>query len=70
MSNTGSKLLFYQDKPIFGVDIGFNTIKAMQIDNTGAEPTVIGYGVENFENNFISDGVINDHKSLAESAMK
>jgi type IV pilus assembly protein PilM len=58
---------FYKDKPLFGMDIGYSSVKVMQIECQGHTPTVIGYGVGDFDSKAIKDGVIVDHKILASS---
>lgn len=64
--NTAS--YFYRDKPIFGLDIGFASMKAMQID-TSNKPLIVGYGVGAFDPTAIKDGVIVNHESLAKAAI-
>lgn len=59
---------FYKDKPLFGLDIGFNTIKVMQIDTSNKSRTVTGYGVYSFDHKAIKNGVIIDLESVAKSA--
>lgn len=63
-----NSLLFYKDKPIFGLDIGFSTLKAMQINRDGKKRTVTGYGFANFESSAIIDGVIVNPEALAKAA--
>lgn len=58
---------FYKDKPIFGFDIGHGSLKVMQVDRSGKRPKVIGYGTANFDPNAIDDGIIKDHKVIAEA---
>ncbi|MGZ6004622.1 MAG: type IV pilus assembly protein PilM [Candidatus Saccharimonadales bacterium] len=65
--NTAS--YFYRDKPVFGLDIGFASMKAMQID-TSDKPKIVGYGVSSFDSNAIKDGVIVDHETLAKAAIE
>ena len=58
----------YYDKPIFGIDIGFNSIKVMQLDTTGSKPKrVIGYGVTDFDKSAMDEGLITDPEKIAES---
>lgn len=61
---------FYQDKPIFGLDIGFSNIKVMQVDITRKQPAVIGYGVGEFNPQFMKDGVIVDHEGMAKAGLE
>lgn len=70
MGNLNRQSLFYKDKPLFGLDIGFNTIKAMQLDTEKKQTAVLGYGVTKFNENAIQDGVITDFEALAKSAME
>lgn len=66
MNNT----YFYQDKPIFGLDIGYSSLKVMQIDGTlGKKQVVSGYGVTGFDAKFIADGVIVDPEGMAKAAL-
>lgn len=50
--------LLYKDKPLFGLDIGTNSIKVMQIANIKKKQHVIGYGVLPYSHDAIKDGVI------------
>lgn len=63
MTNTNT--YFYHDKPLFGLDIGFSSIKAMQIEWTNKKTNVIGYGYSRFDSSAIKDGVIVDIEALA-----
>lgn len=65
MNNT----YFYKDKPIFGLDIGFSSLKVMQIDSSKTHQNVIGYGTGKFDSNAIKDGVIIDPESIAKIAL-
>lgn len=60
--------LFYQDKPIFGLDIGFSSLKVMQINPGGKKQAVNGYGVASFDPAAITDGVITDPEAIAKVA--
>lgn len=59
---------FYKDKPIFGMDIGFNSIKIMQLERHGNQYKVIGYGIGGFSSQAIDNGVIVDYEHVARSA--
>lgn len=57
----------YYDKPIFGIDIGFNSIKAMQI-HVGARNKkhhVAGYGTTHFDQSAFKNGEIIDPEKIA-----
>ncbi len=58
---------FYKDKPVFGLDIGFNTLKVMQTRLVNKQRVVSGYGVASFDDAAVKDGVIIDHKAVAEA---
>lgn len=53
---------------MFGFDIGFNSMKILQISEDGKKQSVSGYGVASFDSTAIKDGVIVDYESLAKSA--
>jgi type IV pilus assembly protein PilM len=57
--------LLYKDKPVFGLDIGFSTLKVMQIGHHSKTRLVTGYGVTNFDPVAIKDGVIIDPEIIA-----
>lgn len=61
---------FYHDKPILGLDIGFSTIKALQIEPAGKKMRVSGYGNGSFDSKVIKEGVIVDPESLAKSTLE
>lgn len=56
---------FYHDKPLFGLDVGFSSIKVMQMEWTNKKANVIGYGYNRFDANLVKDGVITDIEALA-----
>lgn len=70
MGTHNTQSLFYKDKPLFGFDLGFNTMKIMQIDSGRNSETVVGYGVSKFDEQAVKDGVIVDYESLAKSAVE
>jgi type IV pilus assembly protein PilM len=59
---------FYHDKPVFGMDIGFSSLKVMQTEAAGHKQTVTGYGVTTFDSAVLKDGVIVDPVTLAKVA--
>ena len=58
----------YKDKPLFGLDIGFSSMKVMQTSPEGKNAVVVGYGVNRFDPKIIKDGVILDIPAMAKSA--
>ncbi len=63
--NTGK--YFYKDKPLFGLDIGFSSVKVMQVVPDGNQHTITGYGVKAFDNKAIDRGVIVNHEIVAKA---
>lgn len=59
---------FYRDKPIFGLTIGFNDLRVMQINNHTHPPSVQGYGSCTFDSKSIKNGVIVDTDAIAKTA--
>lgn len=59
------KTLFYQDKPLFGMDIGYRTVKIMQISHNGQKHDVEGYGITSFDQAAVENGVIVDYEKIA-----
>jgi type IV pilus assembly protein PilM len=59
-------LKFYHDEPLFGLDIGHSSLKAMQIETLpGKPPHVAGYGIGLFEASAIQNGVIVKPEAIA-----
>lgn len=65
-----NKTHFYKDKPLFGLDIGFTSIKIMQIVPTSKKFVVTGYGVNTFDAKAVDNGTIIDFENIANSAME
>lgn len=69
MADQKKQSLFYKDKPVFGLDIGRSSIKAIQIDRTtGKNAKIIGYGNTSFDPKALNNGVIVDPEELARAA--
>jgi len=62
-----SKQLLYKDKPLFGLDMGTNSIKVMQLEQDDKTVTVKGYGITHFADNVMKDGEIVDYEPLAKA---
>ena len=60
----------YKDKPIFGLDIGFSSIKVLQLHTEKTKAIIDGYGACNFDASAVSDGVILDPEALAKTVQK
>ena len=65
MSARKNSTLFYKDKPLFGLDIGYNRVKVMQIETNKSNHEIIGYGAMPFDPALIDKGVITDPNMLA-----
>lgn len=61
---------FYHDKPTFGFDIGYSSLKAMQLDWSNKGPTISGYGVYDFDQKAVKDGLIVDPEIIAKAAQE
>jgi type IV pilus assembly protein PilM len=60
--------LFYQEKPLFGLDIGHNTIKVMQLElSQGKKPKVLGYGMGKFPAVSILNGVVANYDAISKA---
>ncbi len=57
--------LIYRSKPLFGFDIGYGTIKVIQIDDT--KKHVLGYGFTQFDVSAIRDGEVYDYETVAKA---
>jgi type IV pilus assembly protein PilM len=61
-------LKFYRDEPLFGLDIGHASLKAMRIaKGLGKQPTVVGYGISSFAPEAIQNGEIIKPEIIAEA---
>lgn len=60
---------FFRPKPLFGIDIGKGSLKAIQLALEGtASPRLSGYGTVHFDEAAIHDGVIVKPELIAEAA--
>lgn len=69
MNTKKTSTYLYQDKPLFGLDIGYSSIKVMQIDWSKKQPTISGYGLGEFNPANIKNGIIVNHDQLSESIL-
>lgn len=63
-----NEALFFKDKPLFGLDIGFGGLKVMQLEPEGKKQVVTGYGSAIFDSAALKDGVIHDLETVAAAA--
>lgn len=66
---------FYQDKPLFGLDIGHGSLKVMQLSEPGPslagknhQNKVVGYGFTTFDKAAQKDGVVVQPEIIAKAA--
>ena len=64
--------LFFEDKPLFGLDIGHGKIRVMQLHTAGGKhrPKIIGYGETTFDPGAIKDGVIETPETIAAATLE
>lgn len=67
--------LFYQDKPLFGLDIGHSSVRVMELVRTKAKKGknalhVNGYGAISFPSEALENGVIVKPEVVAEAVLK
>ena len=60
-----SKTLFFEDKPLFGLDIGHGKVRVMQLTPAKHRPRLVGYGETTFDPSAIKDGVIETPEVVA-----
>lgn len=65
-----SEVYFFEDKPLFGLDIGHNTLRVMQLDMGHKLPRLKGYGTIAFDPSAIVDGVIVKPEIIAKAAVQ
>jgi len=58
MSKSIQKQLFYHKRPVFGLDVGSQSIKVMQLEHHQRKAKVIAYGSTKTSEKLVSDGVI------------
>jgi len=63
--------IMLRDKPLFGMDIGHDTLRVMQFESTAkGTPRVKGYGSVYFSSTAIRDGVIVHPETVAKAAYR
>jgi type IV pilus assembly protein PilM len=65
-----AKILYFEDKPIFGLDIGHGSLRVMQIDTRRSKPKLVGYGTASFDPTAIKDGAIDKPEIIAKAAQE
>ncbi len=65
----GLHAYFFEDKPLFGLDIGHDTLRVVQFDMRHKKPRMVGYGSVLFDTTAIEDGVIVKPELIAKPAV-
>ena len=75
MKTTSKTSVFFQDKPLFGLEIGHGSMKVMQVAAAPAQsgakqapPRLIGYGATTFDTASQKDGVVVQPEIVAKAA--
>lgn len=63
-----NNIIFFKDRPLFGLDIGADCLRVIQVNQESGKPVVSGFGSVTFDPNFIKNGVIVDPVGLAKAA--
>lgn len=67
---TKANTLFFEDKPLFGFDIGHGKIRVMELKPTKGLYRLIGYGEATFDPLAVKDGVIEKPEVIAETVQE
>src|ERR1043166_2661124 len=66
---------FFHDKPLFGLDIGYGSLKVMQLEEPNGKvspknhhPKLVGYGYATFDKSALADGVVTQPEIIAKAA--
>ncbi len=62
------KQLYFEDKPLFGLDIGRGSLRVMQLEYHAGKPKMVGYGSANFDHSAVVNGVIEKPEIIAKAA--
>ncbi len=65
-----NKTYYFEDKPLFGLDIGRGGLRVMQVERKHGETKIIGYGTTSFDPSAVVNGVIEKPEIIAEAAQK
>lgn len=67
---TNKSPLLFEDKPLFGLDIGRNSARVIQVVRGRSQPRIVGYGAASFDPGAIEDGVITKPEVVAQAVQK
>lgn len=60
--------IFFNDKPLFGLDLSFGYLNVMQLGYNKGKPHVAAFGAASFDKSAIKEGVIVDPEAIAKVA--
>lgn len=63
-----NEALFFKDKPLFGLDIGSDSLKVLQVSPDTKQRKVIGYGAIPFDSSAFENGIITKPELIAQAA--
>lgn len=61
--------LFFEDKPLFGLDIGKSSLRVVQLEYHSGKPRMIGYGSARFEPSAVIDGIVTQPELIAQTVL-
>lgn len=61
--------LFFEDKPLFGLDIGHGKVRVLQLRPAKGTPHLVGYGETTFDPKAVENGVIAEPEVIAEAIL-
>jgi len=64
------KTLFFEDKPLFGFDMGHGKIRVMELKSGKPLPHLVGFGETTFDPATVKDGVIENPEAIAETVQE
>jgi type IV pilus assembly protein PilM len=67
--NKSSEIYFFEDKPLFGLDLGHDMFRVMQLDMGHKLPRLKGYGAVAFDPSAIVGGVIIKPEIISKAAL-
>ncbi|MBP9852503.1 MAG: hypothetical protein QG629_300 [Patescibacteria group bacterium] len=68
MKQTNELTYFFEDKPLFAIDIGSSTIRLVQLlPKKGGKWRVVGYGQTKFDPEAIVEGAVVKHEEIAQA---
>jgi len=70
IQSTSVSPLFFEDKPLFGLDIGHNSVRVMQVIKGRPQPRIIGYGATTFDPSAMEDGVVTRPEIIAQAVQR